>query len=194
MLGLGNAQGHYLKQHLVPFGEFVPDRLERLMHMLGIPVPYIKPGRDSQPPILVDSHPIASLICYELAYPEILRRQLPDAQWIVSISDDGWFGHSFAMYQQQQMAQVLSLETGRYQVVSNNDGLSSVIDDQGNITASLKAFSKGILEATIFPATGATPWVIYGDLPTIFVCLLIISLIILRGWVSAFSSEPMRAT
>ena len=194
MLALGNAQGHYLKQHLVPFGEFVPDKLEKLMQMLGISVPYIKPGREFQPAILVDNHPIASLICYELAYPDILRKQLPDAEWIVSISDDGWFGHSFAMYQQLQIAQVLSLITGRYQVVSNNDGLSSVIDDHGNITASLKAFSKGVLEATILPATGATPWVLYGDLPAIFICLLIVSLVILRGLITAFSSEPMRAT
>ena len=193
VLALGQAQGHYLKQHLVPFGEFVPDKLERLMQLLGIPVPYIKPGREAQSLILVDNHPIASLICYELAYPEILRRQLPEAEWIVSISDDGWFGHSLAMYQQLQMAQVLSLETGRYQVVSNNDGLSSVIDTQGNINASLKAFSKSTLEANIYPATGATPWVLYGDSPVLYFCLIIIFLATFGNHLALnLAAKPMR--
>lgn len=62
---------------------------------------------------------------------------MPKAQWIVSISDNGWFGHSLASYQQLQMAQLLSLLTGRYQVVVNNDGLSSIIDTHGNIVESL---------------------------------------------------------
>ena len=174
VLSLGSAKGKYLKQHLVPFGEFIPQPFAGIVRQLGIPFANLKPGSRHQSLIHVHNHPIASLICYELAYPELLRKQLPEAEWIVSISDDGWFGHSLAMYQQLQMAQVLSLQTGRYQVVANNDGLSSIINTEGSLSASLPAFSSGILEANLYPATGLTPWVYFGDKPALMFSAMII--------------------
>ena len=170
---LGFAQGTYLKQHLVPFGEFIPQPFQVISDWLALPVANLKSGHPHQSLITVHDHPVATLICYELAYPNLLRLQLPQAQWIVSISDDGWFGHSLAMHQQLQMAQVLSLQTGRFQIVANNDGLSSIINSDGQIIASLPAYSSGILESEINPATGATPWVRFGDRPVLMISLLI---------------------
>ena len=180
MTTLGDAKGSYLKQHLVPFGEYIPQPLQRLIDWLAFPSANMSPGESHQSLIRVQNHPIASLICYELAYPQLLRRQLPEAEWIVSISDDGWFGHSFAMYQQLQIAQAISIQTARYQVVANNDGLSSIINTKGVITASLPPFSSGTLEADIFPASGSSPWVYIGDTPALFFCLLVIIYALLR--------------
>ncbi len=163
LVAIGMANGSYQKKHLVPFGEFIPKPFQQLINWLAIPITNITSGQQHQPLVHVNKHPIATLICYEIAYPNLLREQLPDAEWIVSISDDGWFGHSFAMYQQLQMAQVLSIQTGRYQIVANNDGLSSVIDTHGTIINSLPAYKAGILESSILPAKGATPWVVWGD-------------------------------
>lgn len=177
---LGMAKGHYIKQHIVPFGEYIPQPFERIMSWFEIPIANLKPGSSDQPLLNILDHPIASLICYELAYPMLLRKQLPEAEWIVSISDDGWFGHSLAMYQHLQMAQALSMQTGRYQVVSNNDGLSSIIDNHGHIVHSLPAFSSGTLEANIYPAKGTTPWIYYGDLPILLLALASIFLIQFR--------------
>jgi apolipoprotein N-acyltransferase len=179
MTSLGEARGSYLKQHLVPFGEFIPNSFNWFFNWFSLPKANMKPGKKQQALIEVLNHPIATLICYELAYPELLRAQLPAAEWIVSISDDGWFGHSFAMYQHLQMAQALSLQMGRYQVVANNDGLSSVINEKGDIMASLPAFSSGRLEANLYPATGASPWVKWGDNPV----LILISVIILLAMI-----------
>jgi apolipoprotein N-acyltransferase len=176
IIALGSGEGHYIKQHIVPFGEYIPKPFQRIINWLEVPISNLKPGRSNQSLIHVSNHPIAALICYELAYPQLLRNQLPDAEWIVSVSDDGWFGHSLAMYQHLQMAQVLSMQTGRYQVVSNNDGLSSIIDTQGQIVNSLPAFSNGILESTIYPSSGASPWVYYGDMPILLMCLFLIFL------------------
>jgi len=174
MSTLGDAQGSYLKQHLVPFGEFIPQPLQRLIDWLAFPSANMSAGKSNQPLIRIQDHPIASLICYELAYPQLLRKQLPLAEWIVSISDDGWFGHSFAMYQQLQIAQAVSIQTARFQVVANNDGLSAIINTRGDVVASLPAFSAGILEANIYPATGSSPWVFFGDTPILLLCLLIV--------------------
>ena len=171
LIGLGTAKGHYHKQHLVAFGEFIPAPLKRLNQWLNLPMPNVQPGLPHQRLMSLQNHPFATLICYELAYPQLLRKQLPRAEWIVSISDDGWFGHSFAIYQQLQMAQVLSKLTARYQVVSNNDGLSSVIDSSGLIIQSLPAFSSGTLRSFLHTSHGITPWVNYGDGP-LFAILL----------------------
>jgi len=174
LISLGFGKGEYLKQHLVPFGEYTPHFFEKIFSWFNIPASNFKPGSSPQSLIEVHHHPIAALICYELAYPHLLRQQLPQAEWIVSVSDDGWFGHSLAMYQQQQMAQVLSLQTGRFQVVANNDGLSSIIDEKGNLTSSLPTFTSGLLEGLVYPATGFSPWVCYGDNPILFLCFLIV--------------------
>jgi apolipoprotein N-acyltransferase len=176
MIALGEAQGVYQKQHLVPFGEYIPKPFKLLIDWMAIPISDLNPGETNQPLVFIQSHPIASLICYELAYPELLRRQLPLAEWIVSISDDGWFGHSFAMYQQLQMAQAMSLLTGRYQVVANNDGLSSIINAQGEIIQSIPAYEEGVLESRISPIQGSTPWVFWGDYPILIMSIIVIGL------------------
>lgn len=177
--GFGAAEGVYFKQQLVPFGEYIPDTFMRLIHWLSVPVSNLKPGKNDDPAILVNDNPIATLICYELAYPELIRKQLPRAKWIVSVSDDGWFGHSLAIYQHLQMAQVLSVLTGRYQILANNNGLSSIIDDRGNIIESLPTYKAGILEGDIFSAKGMTIWAKIGDKPALIICFGIFMLSLL---------------
>ncbi|MBA2648000.1 MAG: apolipoprotein N-acyltransferase [Legionella sp.] len=168
----GHAKGQHLKTHLVPFGEYIPAPFTAINRWFNLPDPNVLPGKANQALIHIFNHPIASLICYETAYPNLLRNQLPQAEWIVSISDNGWFGHSLASYQQLQMSQMLSLLVGRFQVVVNNDGLSSVLDTQGNILEGLPAFSSGILQNVIFPATGSTPWVLWNDYPVLIFCAI----------------------
>lgn len=174
IISLGKGKGTHRKYHLVPFGEYIPQPFEKLTQWLGIPPPNIAPGKQTQALIKINKHPIASLICYEIAYPHLLRQQMPLAEWIISISDNGWFGHSLASYQQLQMAQVLSLLTGRYQVLANNDGLSSVINNHGEIIDSLPPFSSGVLQSTVYSGTGSTPWIIWSDYPILVFCLIIL--------------------
>lgn len=172
IMSLGHATGQHNKHRLVPFGEYIPQPFVKINRWLGLPEPNILPGKNNQQLMAIFNHPIASLICYEIAYPNLLRQQLPQSQWIVSISDNGWFGRSLASYQQLQMSQMLSLLTGRYQVVVNNDGLSSVVNTSGDIVEGLQPFSPGILQGEIFEAEGATPWVIWGDQPVLIFCFV----------------------
>lgn len=172
LVGLGQANGTYFKQHLVAFGEFIPSFLSFLHEWLLLP-PNLSKGPTHQPLIRVDGHAVASLICYELAFPELLRAQMPEAEWIVSVSDDGWFGRSLAIFQHIQMAQTLSKQTGRDQILANNDGLSAVIRSTGEIVDILPAFSSGTLEATLYPKHGSTPWSNYGDKPFLIAFFMI---------------------
>ncbi|CEG56701.1 apolipoprotein N-acyltransferase [Legionella fallonii] len=178
IISLGHAKGKHLKHQLVPFGEYIPAPFVSINRWLNLPEPNILPGKTKQKLINVANYPIASLICYEIAYPNLLRLQMPIAEWIVSISDNGWFGRSLASYQQLQMAQMLSLMTGRFQIVVNNDGLSSVINSDGDIVNGLPPFSSGILESTIFPAEGTTPWIVCYDYPSIIFCSLLVIFIL----------------
>ncbi len=175
LLGLGEADGAYFKRHLVAFGEFIPSFLSFLHEWLFLP-PNLSQGPIKQPLMHVKGHAIASLICYELAFPELLRTQLPEAEWIVSVSDDGWFGRSLAVFQHVQMAQTLSKQTERDQILANNDGLSAMIQSTGDIINILPAFSAGVLDAHITPQQGNTPWAEYGDRPFIMGCLVLLLL------------------
>jgi len=82
--------------------------------------------------------------------------------------------------QQQQMAQMLSAQTGRYQIMANNDGLSSIIDHKGHIVKSLAPFSSGELKGVVYTATGATPWVNFGNQPIIIFILLLTLLAVIK--------------
>jgi apolipoprotein N-acyltransferase len=180
LMALGEAKGNYHKQQLVPFGESIPHLFVPLMQWLGLPVVNTISGDNQQAPITVFNQAIASLICYELAYPERLRHQLPQGQWIVSISDDGWFGHSLALHQHLQMAQVLSLMAQRDHVFVNNNGLSSLINAHGEIISQLPAWQKEQLVGQIHPHQSITPWMSWGDKPVILLCLCILSFAILN--------------
>lgn len=181
IISLGHANGTYIKRHLVPFGEYIPGPFVAINKWLNLPEPNIMPGVNEQEPVIISGHAVASLICYEIAYPALLRSQMPKGEWIISVSDNGWFGRSFASYQQLQMAQMLSLLTARYQLVVNNDGLSSVVNSQGDIVDSLPAFSAGTLKNEFFPVTGVTPWIFWGDWPALLFCVVIfLSVICIR--------------
>lgn len=170
----GNGKKSYLKQHLVPFGEYIPKPFNKIAKYLDIPDAAMTQGAANQELLKYHNMPFATLICFEVAYPEILRSQLPKAQWIVSVSDAGWFGHSLAIYQLLQMSQALSIMTARYQIVANNNGLSSIIDDKGKIINSLPAFSSMNLYGNIYPSYSKTIWTIYGDKPYLYLCIVII--------------------
>jgi apolipoprotein N-acyltransferase len=165
LLALGKAHGHYFKKQLVPFGEYIPRIFKNLTEKLGIPDPALKSGNNNQKPIVINKNAIASFICYEIAFDNIIRQQLPFGKFIVTITDSGWFGESLAGYQLQQISQVRSLQTNRFQLVANNDGLSSLIDGHGNIIHALPRNKPGLLTGQIYAKNTVTLWAKFGNLP-----------------------------
>lgn len=171
--GLGS--GTYYKHHLVPFGEYIPfeHTLRGLIHFFDLPMSNFIAGPARQPLLISRGLKIALLICYEIAYAQTLRTDLPDANMLVTLNNDAWFGDSLAPAQHVQMAQMRSLQTGRYQLLAANTGISAIIAPDGRIVASMPQFKSGVVSGEFYRRTGATPWVRMGNNTIMMICLLL---------------------
>lgn len=176
LMVLGNGQGIYYKRHLVPFGEYVPlmNWLGGLLGFLNIPMSNFSAGPEQHAEVRADNLIIAPFICYEIIYAQTVLHELPKANVLVTISDDAWFGHSFAEAQHLQIGQLRALETGRYHLFTSNSGITAIIDPQGKITAIAPAFQTTVLTGTILSMTGATPIVRMGIIPIIILMALLL--------------------
>jgi len=177
IVSVGEAHGIYLKRHLVPFGEYVPffRQLGGLIKFFNLPMSNFTPGPAQQPLLQVDGVKIAPFLCYEIAYLNLIWPALPQAQLLMTLSDDSWFGHSWAGAQQLQISQMRSLETGREQIVVNNSGFTSIINAHGQIVKIAPRDKVFVLNGMVQPRQGATPLVRFGWLRE-FILLLVITL------------------
>ena len=177
LIVLGGRQSHYLKRRLVPFGEYMPFKflLEPIQRYLQIPMSDLSPGQAKQPVIAVGDYLAGVLICYEIIFGQDVRQAMPQAGYLINISNDAWFGGSLAPYQHLQIAQMRALESARYILRATNTGISAIIKPNGSLQAVLPQDQTGSLSGTIQIAKGSTPYSRYGDYPV----LLVIGLIIL---------------
>ena len=173
---LGDGSGTYRKRHLVPFGEYVPfaNLVGPIFQFMHVPMSGFTPGPDKQKLVTVHGYPVAMFICYESAYPQEVRDYLGNAAWIITISDDSWFGHSIGIYQHEQMAQMRALETGREILRDTNSGITSVINSHGDVVARAKPFVQTTLISDAQPMTGKTPWSEIGLRPWLVLWLILL--------------------
>ena len=175
---LGQGQGQYLKRHLVPFGEYVPLRhiLGGFLSLLHVPMSEFSEGPSKQPLLKMQRLSVALYICYEIAFATEVRNTLENASLIANISDDSWFGHSFGPAQQEQIARMRALETGRYVVSATNNGITSIINPKGRVIKRIAAFTRGVLVGKVIPMKGNTPWLLWGMWPFDVLILLMLVL------------------
>jgi len=174
LVALGAAPGMYFKRHLVPFGEFLPLRplLGFVLDWLEIPLADFERGGDQQPLLRAAGHPLAASICYEDVFAHESRAGLPEAAYLVNVTNDAWFGGSMAPYQHVQMARMRALEAGRYLLRATNTGVTAAISPQGRVLVQAPLFQRAVITAEIEPMQGATPYVRFGDWPVITLLLL----------------------
>ena len=173
------ALGHYYKQHLVPFGEYVPleSWLRGLIDFFDLPMSsFIGQAPHLNPALQSHSLTIASAICYEIAYPLLVRSRLAEsADILLTVSNDTWFGHSIGPAQHLQIAQFRALETGRYVIRATNTGLTAVIDPKGQLQALAPSFREYVLNSTVKGMQGTTPWQSFGIWPVLaLLCLALL--------------------
>jgi apolipoprotein N-acyltransferase len=160
----GPIRQAYRKRHLVPFGEYIPPGFRFVMAVLKIPLSDFASGGRRQAPIDAGGTSFGVAICYEDIFGSELIEQLPRAQALVNVSNDAWFGESFAADQHLQASQARALETSRWMVRATNTGVSAAIDEKGYVVARLAPFTAATLTADIVPRKGQTPYVLFGNL------------------------------
>ncbi len=173
---IGSTNDIYYKQHLVPFGEYLPfDKwLRPILDLMKIPMPDFSPGPDKKPVIRAAGEVIGVSICYEDVFGEEVITALPEATILVNISNDAWFGDSIAPHQHLQMARMRALETGRYMLRSTNTGISAIINEKGIITASSPQFTPHVTSDTVKTFEGLTPYARSGNSPVIIAAFLVL--------------------
>lgn len=167
----------YSKVHLVPFGEFIPFKSVIgwvYDHWLHIPLVDTSRGAPDQKPLNVAGQKVAVNICYEDVFGEEIIRQLPEATMLVNVTNDAWYGDSWASRQHNQMSQMRAIETARPVLRATNTGFTSIIDARGEIVSSLPQFSVGSLDGEVQGMSGTTPYVRFGNLPLIIISVLML--------------------
>jgi len=129
----------------------------------------------------VGGTPVGVSICYEDAFGEEVMQALPEAAYLVNLSNDAWFGDSLAPHQHLQIARMRALETGRPLLRATNTGISALIGPRGEIIANTGAFEEAVLSGRIQPMAGATPFVRMGNGLAVGLMLAALGLALLRG-------------
>ncbi|MHA1554093.1 MAG: apolipoprotein N-acyltransferase [Alphaproteobacteria bacterium] len=174
---IGEIRAAYDKVHLVPFGEYLP--LDKWLRSLGLSQLVALPGGFTAGSVrrtldLPNGTAIGPLVCYEAIFPGAVTERARRPQWLINVTNDGWFGTSAGVYQHFHQARLRTVETGLPLVRAANTGISAIIDGRGQVVASLPVGEMGVIDARLPPARAVPPYAIFGD--WIFAVLLLLTL------------------
>lgn len=183
ILALGDEVAFYDKRHLVPFAEYfpVPAFVRSWLRLLSLPYSDFKRGRAGQAPLVVGGLKVAATICYEDAFGSEQLGSLRDANLLVNVTNDAWFGRSPARFQHFQIARLRALESGRYLIRAANDGVSAVVGPKGEILAEAAEYRPTVLQGTVQPLRGLTPYARAGNGPVVAAGLFAVLFAASRG-------------
>lgn len=171
----------YIKRHLVPFGEYTPlsKWLNPVLNYFQIPTSnLVEDNKQERSLLKVNDVTLITSICFEVAFPELVNPGMngKDNSVLLTVTNDAWFGRSIAQAQHLQIAEMRSIELNRPGLFVGNDGITAIITAQGKVIKALPAYEAGVLNGSIQPMTGLTPWMSYGSNPlTLFIIILLIS-------------------
>lgn len=171
----GQILGRYDKSHLVPFGEYIPFRkyLPDWIRPVTNTIADFLPGTGPSV-IKLDNQPgFGTLICYEVIFPHQIINPKNRPDWLINLTNDGWYGQSQGPYQHLATTRLRAVEEGRTLVRAANTGISAVISPYGQIIASLDLDRKGYIDANL-PAHLfiSTAYGKFGNLIPLILCLL----------------------
>lgn len=165
----GRVVATYDKQHLVPFGEYIP--LGDLLGRFGISAFAAQAGYGytagpgARVLDLGRAGKVLPLICYEAVFPQDLRAAPERADWILQVTNDGWFGQMAGPWQHLAQARLRAVEQGLPLLRAANTGISAVIDAKGRMVAHLPMDTYDWLDTDVPPALPPPPYARWGDLP-----------------------------
>ncbi|MFN3480664.1 MAG: apolipoprotein N-acyltransferase [Thermodesulfovibrionales bacterium] len=173
----GNIPYIYDKIHLVPFGEYVP--LKRVLFFLDklvVGIGDYTPG-DKILKANTDLGSFGTFVCYEIIFPGLVRKfYSKGGDFIVTITNDAWFGKTAGPYQHFSMAVFRAIENRKPVLRAANTGISGYIDSNGRIIKATPIFERRFDIIDMRTDSTGTIYSRYGD---IFAYLCIIGMILL---------------
>ena len=148
----------YDKNNLVPFGEFLP--FENFFSKFGLKK--ITHGYQSfssgskRETINIFNKNFLPLICYEIIYSGRLKKKLDEFDFILNLSEDGWFGDSIGLDQHFSHSIFRAIEEGKYVIRSANNGISAYINFNGEVLESIKSTESGVIEVNYYEKSSET--------------------------------------
>ncbi|MET0066602.1 MAG: apolipoprotein N-acyltransferase [Candidatus Thiodiazotropha sp.] len=184
LVALGNDQrDRYYKGHLVPFTEYLPwaPLFRPLVDLFTLPMSDFSAREAAKPLMQVGPHRVGMSICYEDAFGNEMIQALPEATYLINVSNDAWFGDSLAPRQHLQIARMRALETGRYLLRATNTGISAIVAPDGRLQAVAPLLREAVLKGEIQPMQGMTPYARFGNLPLLMLLAAAVGIALLRG-------------
>jgi apolipoprotein N-acyltransferase len=156
------APYQYNKNHLVPFGEFIPPFAKWFIDLMQIPLGTFNRGGVDQPSFNWQGQRLGLNICYEDLFGEELAQRFANPATaptiLVNVSNIAWFGNTVAIDQHLNIARLRSMELGRSSIRATNTGATVIIDAQGQVTQSLQRHTRGVLTGEVYGSTAITPY------------------------------------
>ncbi len=159
----------YDKNHLVPFGEYLPagDYLARFgLHGLAASEGDGFSAGQARDLITIPGVGRAlPLICYEGVFAAEVNAAPERPDFMLLITNDAWFGLTAGPQQHLAQARLRAIEQGVPMVRVANTGISAMIDGKGRITGMIGLGVEDYLDAPLPPALPPTPYRKWGDWP-----------------------------
>jgi apolipoprotein N-acyltransferase len=169
--------------HLVPWGEYVP--LKNWLTFIGPLVKAIGRGFDAgdEATLLpVASHQVSTAICYEIIYPDLVRRFVREgSELLTTITNDSWFGRTSAPFQHFEQASMRAIEEGRYLVRAANTGVSGIVDPYGRVLERTAIYQPAIVVGDVRLLTSSTLYSRAGDVFAYASAVATLALVLLSG-------------
>ncbi|WP_430454900.1 apolipoprotein N-acyltransferase [Rheinheimera sp.] len=169
------TRNRYQKHHLLPIGEFVP--FERFLRdvapFFDLPNSSFARGEWLQPNLQAKGYQLLAALCFEIAFPRQIRANFTDdTDFLLTVSNDAWFGDSHGPWQHLEIARMRALEFGRPLLRATNTGVTAAIGADGQVLAQLPQFQDGVLTLDVPLTQGRTLYSRLGDWPLYLFCLL----------------------
>jgi len=170
----GELPETYIKQHLTPFGEYIPLRsLARLVSPLVDDVDDFEPG-DMGKTFSIGEIKVAPVICYELIDDDLLHQATADSNLLAVQTNSATFGMSAESAQQLSITRIRAIEHGRNIASVSTTGYSAIIDFSGTVIEQTSMATADTIRAEIGLIEGQTPrdkagdWALVGVLVGLF--------------------------
>lgn len=183
----------YDKHHLVPFGEYMPLRSIMSFAKLTYGDTDFSSGPSVKTLDFPGLPPFSPLICYEAIFPGRVVSAEARPDWMLNITNDGWFGNTAGPYQHLQAARLRAVEEGLPLVRAANTGISAVFDPLGRYVGRLSLGTEGVLQTPLPGKIAYTPYAVMGDGLMFIILIIGIGIVILRVSLSTRSMQSSKS-